>query len=82
VIKKLMVMATMLAMMLVMAVPAWADDLNFGDDDLVFGFPGINVVDNVEFENVRERTSKDWECIAVDVDLDGFVAEWEITCYV
>ena len=72
--KKLMVMATMLAMMLVMAVPAWADDLDFGDDDLVFGFPGINVVDDVEFENVRERTSKDWECFADDVDLDGFVA--------
>jgi hypothetical protein len=71
----LMVMATMLAMMLVMAVPTWADDL-------VFGSPGINVVDNVEFENVRERNSKDWECIADDVDLDGFVAEWEITCYV
>jgi hypothetical protein len=79
--KKLMVLAAMLAMMLVMAVPAWADDRNFGDDELVFGFPGINVVD-VEFENVREKNPKDGECFADDVDLNGFVAEWEITCYV
>ena len=80
--KKLTVLAAMLAMMLVMAVPAWADDFDFGDDDLVFGLPGINVVDDVDVENVRERNSKDGECFVDDVDLDGFVAEWEITCYV
>jgi hypothetical protein len=80
--KKLMVLTAMLAMMLIMAVPAWAGDRDFGDDDLVFGFQGINVVDDVEFENVRERNPKDGECFADDVDLDGFVAEWEITCYV
>jgi hypothetical protein len=80
--KKLTVLAAMLAMMLVMAVPAWADDFDFGEDDLVFGFPSINVVDDVDVENVRERNPKDGECFADDVDLDGFVAEWEITCYV
>jgi hypothetical protein len=64
----------------VAAGPAAADDFD-GDDLLFFGYPAYNVVDDVEFQNVRERNPRDGECFVDDVDLDGFVAEYELVCY-
>lgn len=75
--KKLAVLAATMAV----AGPASADDL---DEDAVFlfGYPGYySVVDDVDYKNVRERNDKDGECRVNDVDLDGFIAEYEVTCY-
>ena len=45
-------------------------------------FPFISVIDDIDFENVGERNSLEGDCVPEDVDLDGFIAEWEITCFV
>ncbi len=74
-----MVVAAM-AMAAVAAGPASADDFD-RDDLLFFGYPTYSVVDDVDFENVRERNSRDGECFVEDVDLDGFIAEYELICY-
>jgi opacity protein-like surface antigen len=102
--RKMMLLALMLAMTLMAASPALADDWNdnewnhrgwdghhwnnwndrndWDDDSFFFGFPVVNVVEDVDFDNVRDRNSLEGECVADDVDLDGWIAEWEITCYV
>jgi hypothetical protein len=71
---------TAMAMAAVAAGPASADDFD-GDDLLFFGYPTYSVVDDVDYENVRERNPRDGECFVEDVDLDGFIAEYEIVCY-
>jgi len=58
------------------------DNDDFDDFDDFGFFPFISVVDDVDFENVGERNSLEGECVPEDVDLDGFIAEWEITCFV
>jgi hypothetical protein len=78
--KKLMILVAMLAMMLVVAGPASAEDLD--GDELLFGFPAFSVIDDVDVDNVRERNPLDGECVVGDIDLHGFIAEYEITCYV
>ncbi len=66
-------------MTLVMAAgPASADDF---DDALLFG-PTYTVVEDVDFENVRERNPRDGECIVDDRDRDGVITELEVTCFV
>ncbi len=81
--KKFAILAAMAAMtMALVSGPASADDRDL-DDELSFrGYPIYgNVVDDLEYENVGERSRLDGECFVEDVDLDGLVAEWEITCY-
>ena len=52
------------------------------DFDGLFGFPVVNVIDDINFRNVRERNPRDESCVVQDIDLDGWIAEWEILCYV
>jgi len=35
----------------------------------------------VNYENVRERSNKDGDCLVEDIDRDGFMAEYELTCF-
>ena len=79
--KKLAAMVmTAMAFAAVAAGPASADDLD--GDDLFFGYPVFGaVVDEIDYENVRERNTKDGECFVEDVDLDGFIAEYELSCF-
>lgn len=74
--KKLAILAAMAA-----AGPASANELD--GDDTFFGYPGYfySVVDEVEYENVRERNDRDGECFVEDIDLDGFITEYELICY-
>ena len=51
------------------------------DFDGLFGFPVVNVIDDINFRNVRERNPRDESCVVQDIDLDGWIAEWEILCY-
>jgi hypothetical protein len=55
------------------------------DDDFffspLFGFPFVSTFD-VDFENVGPRNDFEGECIPTDLDFDGFIAEWEVTCFV
>jgi hypothetical protein len=73
---KLAAMTTALA-----AGPASADHRDL-DDELFFrGYPIYgSVVDDVDHENLRERSRLDGECFADEVDFDDLVAEWEVTC--
>ncbi|GEM_PF-2260011 len=76
-----MIMAAM-AITAIAAAPASAGDFDFNDDEIsFFGSPFIAVIDDVDFENVRERNDREGECRVDDVDLDGFIAEFEITCF-
>ncbi len=84
--KKLAILAAMAAMTTaaLAASPASADnDRDFDGVGRYHGYPiyGGGVVDDVDYENVGERSRLDGECFVEDVDLDGLVAEWEITCY-
>lgn len=74
-----MVMAAM-ATAAIAVGPASADDFDY-DDEFFFSYPLIAVVEDVDFENVRERNDRYGECFVDDLDLDGFIAEYEITCY-
>ena len=79
--KKLAAMVvTAMAMAAVVAGPASADDFD-GDGLLFFGYPTFSVVDDVDYVNVRERSHRDGDCFVEDIDLDGFIAEYELTCY-
>ena len=53
------------------------------DDDYFLGhYPGIySTVGDVDYKNVRERNWRDGECFVTDVDRDGFIAEYDYTCY-
>ncbi len=53
------------------------------DDDYFLGYyPGIySTVGDVDYKNVRERNWRDGECLVTDVDQDGFIAEYDYTCY-
>lgn len=42
----------------------------------------FSVIDNVDVDNVHERNPLNGECVAEDIDLDGSIAGYEITCYV
>jgi hypothetical protein len=42
---------------------------------------GAVVVYEVAYENVGERSRPDGGCFVEYDDLDGLVAEWEVTCY-
>lgn len=81
-----MVIAAM-ATAAVAAGPASANDWNGWNDrndrrdNGFFGYPYVAVVDDVEYENVRERNDRDGECRVEDRDLDGFIAEYELVCY-
>ncbi len=82
--KKVAILAAMAAMTTaaLAAGPASADDRDLDDELLFRGYPIYgSVVDDVDYENVRERSGLDGECFADDVDLDALVAEWEVTCY-
>lgn len=64
------------------AGPASADEIDLDGDELLFlGYPAYSVIDDVDYENVRERNHKDGDCLVEDVDRDGFVAEYEFTCF-
>ena len=77
--KKLAAVVTAaMAMAAVAAGPASADEIDLDGDELLF--PAYSVVDDVDYENVRERNRKDGDCFVEDVDRDGFVAEYELTC--
>ena len=58
----------------------WNDrnDWRYNDS---FVYPYFAVVDDVDYENVRERNDRDGECRVADLDLDGFIAEYELVCY-
>ena len=76
-----MVIATM-AIATVAAGPASADEIDLDGDDLFFGYPVFGaVIEEVDYENVRERNPRDGECFVEDVDLDGFIAEYELSCF-
>lgn len=74
-----MVMAAM-SVAAVAAGPASADHLD-GDDLFLFGYYGYSVIEDIDYENVRERNDRDGECRVDDLDFDGFIAEYELTCY-
>lgn len=78
--RKLAAMVVAVIAMAAVAGPATADDFD-GEELLFFGYPAYSVVDDVDFENVRERSPRDGECFVEDLDLDGFVAEYELMCY-
>ena len=52
------------------------------DIGFVFGSPFINVIEEVDTQNVRERNPLKGDCVVEDIDLDGVIAEWKIICYV
>jgi hypothetical protein len=68
-----------MAMAALVAGPASADDIDLDDESYFLGYPSI--IDDVEYEDVRESSDKDGECYVEDVDLDGYIAEYEIICY-
>ncbi|MDP8974386.1 MAG: hypothetical protein M3N45_14760 [Actinomycetota bacterium] len=71
-----------MAMAAVAAGPASADEIDLDGDELLFlGYPAYSVIDDVDYENVRERNHKNGDCFVEDVDRDGFVAEYELTCF-
>jgi opacity protein-like surface antigen len=79
--KKLAAVVTAaMAMAAVAAGPASADEID-GDELLFLGYPAYSVMDDVDYENVRERNHKDGDCLADDVDRDGLVAAYELTCF-
>ena len=80
--KKLAAMAAAaMAVAMLAAGPASADDLD-RDEMIFFGYPGYySVVEDIDYENVREKNPRDGECFVEDLDFDGIVAEYEITCY-
>jgi hypothetical protein len=39
------------------------------------------MIEDIDYENVRERNDRDGECRVDDLDFDGFIAEYELTCY-
>ena len=66
----------------VAAGPASADEIDLDGDELLFlGYPAYSVIDDVDYENVRERNHKDRDCLVEDVDRDDFVAEYDLTCF-
>ncbi len=81
--KKLAAVVTAaMAMAAVAAGPASADEIDLNGDELLFlVYPAYCVIDDVDYENVRERNYKDGDCFVEDVDRDGFVAEYELTCF-
>lgn len=82
--KKMAMLLVAMAMTATMvAGPASADEIDLDRDEGLFflGYPGYSIVDDVDYENVRERNDRDGECHVQDVDFDGFIAEYELTCY-
>ena len=81
--KKLAAVVTAaMAMAAVAAGPASADEIDLDGNELLFlGYPAYSVIDDVDYENVRERNHEDGDCFVEDVDRDGFVAEYELTCF-
>ena len=57
------------------------DRNDWNDNDFYFGYPYIAVIDDIEYENVRERNNRDGECRVADLDFDGYIAEYEVVCY-
>jgi len=67
------------------------DDCDDFDDidveDLGFfpfiGFsPFVSVLDDLDIEQVGNNNPLEGSCVATDLDFDGFIAEWEVTCFV
>jgi hypothetical protein len=83
--KKLTVLATTAAMapMIAVAGPASANHLDKDEVGRFFDYPSYHydVVDDVYYVNVRERSPSGGECFVDDVDLDGYAAEYDYTCY-
>ncbi len=81
--KKLAAVVTAaMAMAAVTAGPASADEIDLDGDELLFlGYPAYSLIDDVDYENVREHNHKDGDCLVEDVDRDDFVAEYELTCF-
>jgi len=62
--------------------PASADHLERDRDEHFLGYyPVYGVVDDVNFVNVRERNWRDGRCFVEDIDRDGYIAEYDYTCY-
>ena len=79
--KKLVaVVIAAMAMAAVAAGPASVDEID-GDELLFLGYPAYSVIDDVDYENVRERNHKDGDCLVDDVDRNGLVAEYGLTCF-
>lgn len=70
----------LLAATLVVEGPASVDGLD--RDELLFGLPAFSVIDDVDVDNVHERNPLNRGCVADDIELDGSIAGYEITCYV
>jgi hypothetical protein len=81
--KKLAAVVTAaMAMAAVAAGTASADEIDLDGDELLFlGYPTYSVIDDVDYENVRERNHKDGDCLVEDGDRDGYVTEYEFTCF-
>jgi len=81
--KKLAILlATMALMMAAVGGPASADHLERDRDEHFLGYyPVYGVVDDVNFVNVRERNWRDGRCFVEDIDSDGYIAEYDYTCY-
>jgi hypothetical protein len=53
------------------------------DDNDFIGFtPFISVLDDLETEQVGNNNPLEGDCVPTDLDFDGFIAEWEVTCFV
>ncbi len=54
------VVTAAMAMAALAAGPASADEIDLDGDELLFlGYPAYSVIDDVDYENVRERNHKD-----------------------
>jgi hypothetical protein len=79
--KKKLVILTATATMMLAAGPASADHLD-RPEVRFFGYPGYyDVVDDVNYKNVRERNWRDGRCLVKDIDRDDFIVEYDYDCY-
>src|SRR5215212_7793865 len=59
------------------------DDNDFLGFSPFIGFtPFVSVIDDLETEQVGNNNPLEGDCVPTDLDFDGFIAEWEITCFV
>jgi len=59
------------------------DDNDFIGFSPFIGFtPFVSVIDDLDTEQVGNNNPLEGDCVPTDLDFDGFIAEWEVTCFV
>jgi hypothetical protein len=59
------------------------DDNDFIGVSPFIGFtPFVSVLDDLNTEQVGNNNPLEGDCVPTDLDFDGFIAEWEVTCFV